>query len=168
MNSPMPVFAPDLPEVRLHYLLACLLVFGLAGCKSGTVNEAAACPQSRLTELAPASIASRHNPLAVNENSLRDGKHLYEEAVSPVACIECHGENGEGNGRMSSMFEPAPRNFTCAQMMDSIPDGQLYWVIKNGSIGTSMPTFDKLSDDQIWKLVIYIRGFSTPSISSGS
>jgi len=141
-------------------LAAGLFLPVLTGCKSGAVNEAAVCPQDRYTELAPASIASKQNPLEVNQENLDAGRRLFEKDVTPVACIECHGKRGDGNGRMANMFEPAPRNFTCSQSMDDIPDGQLYWIIKNGSIGTSMPAFEKLDDDEIWQLAMYIRQFS--------
>jgi len=137
-----------------------LLLSVLTGCKSGTVNEAGVCPQVRYTDLAPASIASKRNPLEVNQDNLDAGRYLFEKDVSPVPCIECHGQKGDGNGRMASMFEPAPRNFTCSQTMGDIPDGQLYWIIKNGSIGTSMPAFEKLDEDEIWLLAMYIRQFS--------
>ncbi|NIP99686.1 MAG: cytochrome C, partial [Nitrospinaceae bacterium] len=41
-----------------------------------------------------------------------------------------------------------------------IPDGQMFWIIKNGSPGTRMPAFGNLSDEQIWQLVLYIRQFA--------
>jgi len=44
--------------------------------------------------------------------------------------------------------------------MKSLPDGQLFWVIQNGSPGSVMPAFDNLDDDQIWQLILYIRNFS--------
>lgn len=44
--------------------------------------------------------------------------------------------------------------------MDNLPNGQLFWVIKNGSPGTEMPDFSYLEDDQVWQLVIYLRSFS--------
>jgi mono/diheme cytochrome c family protein len=140
--------------------VSALFLSVLTACKSGALNEAAICPQDRYTELAPASIASKQNPLQANKDNLDAGRHLYEKDITPVPCIECHGKRGDGNGRMANMFEPAPRNFACSQIMDGIPDGQLYWIIKNGSIGTSMPAFEKLDDDEIWQLVMYIRQFS--------
>ena len=44
--------------------------------------------------------------------------------------------------------------------MAQISDGQLFWIIKNGSAGTLMPEFIDLSDKSIWQLIIYIREFS--------
>lgn len=132
----------------------------LAACNNSGVRQTATCPQERLTDLAPAYIASLNNPLSVNADNLSAGKKLYESRAEPVACIECHGKRGDGNGRMAHMFEPSPRNFTCSELVDNIPDGQYYWIIKNGSIGTSMPAFKNLSDEQVWQLTLYLRHFS--------
>ena len=45
--------------------------------------------------------------------------------------------------------------------MKELPDGQLFWIIRNGSQGTAMPAFKNLHDDQIWQLIHYLRHFST-------
>ena len=137
-------------------LLACSL---LTACNSQPTQQAQTgqCPQPRTTEYAPAAIAGMVNPLAAIKENVDAGEDLYQSSASPVACMECHGKYGDGNGRMANMFEPAPRNFTCSQNVADLPDGQFFWVIKNGSIGTSMPAFDKLSDEQIWQLTIYLR-----------
>ena len=144
------------PAYTYPVLLACSL---LTACNSQPTQDAQTglCPQPRTTEYAPAAIAGMVNPLAMSKDNLDVGKDLYQNSASPVACMECHGKYGDGNGRMANMFEPAPRNFTCSQNVADLPDGQFFWVIKNGSIGTSMPAFDKLSDEQIWQLTIYLR-----------
>jgi len=41
-----------------------------------------------------------------------------------------------------------------------LPDGQLFWIIRNGSPKTSMFAFPSLTDDQVWQLIHYIRQFS--------
>ena len=58
---------------------------------------------------------------------------------------------------MSRQFDPPPRNFACAQTVNGIPDGQLFWIIQNGSPGTSMPSFKVLRDEQVWQVVLYLR-----------
>ena len=45
-------------------------------------------------------------------------------------------------------------------MMKDIPDGQLFWIIKNGSPGTGMMAFSGLPDEQVWQLVQYIRSLA--------
>lgn len=152
----------------LRSRLSFVFLFGcsslLVACNSGSVRQgqAGVCPQIRTTEMAPAVTASLSNPLATTQDNIDAGERLYLKTAQPVACVECHGEYGDGNGLMADMFSPAPRNFTCAEVVDPLPDGQLYWIIKYGSIGTSMPAFDKLSDEQIWQLTLYLRSFSQP------
>lgn len=141
-------------------LLTLIFASTLPACMSTGATSSATCPQERNTELAPAQIAARQNPLPVTPENMNSGKALYQDSVKPVTCRECHGKLGNGDGPMASMFEPPPRNFDCELTMSAIPDGQLYWIIKDGSIGTSMPAFDKLNDTQIWQLVMYIRSFA--------
>ena len=146
------------PVFACPVLLTCSL---LLACNSQPARhtQSGQCPQPRTTEYAPAAIAGQVNPLATSKDNLEAGEKLYQKSAAPVACVECHGEYGDGNGRMANMFEPAPRNFTCSENVADLPDGQLFWIIKNGSIDTSMPAFDKLSDEQIWQLTMYLRSF---------
>ena len=147
---------------QLKNILLPLFVSGaLVACNSQPTQQSQTgqCPQTRTTEYAPASIAGQVNPLSNSEKNVAAGEKLYQSSVAPVACAQCHGEDGDGNGVMATMFEPAPRNFTCSEIVGTLPDGQLFWIIKNGSIGTSMPAFNKLTDEQIWQLTIYLRSF---------
>lgn len=115
------------------------------------------CPQPRFTGEAPEPIRSTPNPLPKNRNVITEGRALYEGAVKP-ACALCHGRKGDGRGMLSAQFDPRPRNFACRETVKGIPDGQLFWIIENGSPGTAMPHFgDKLTDEQIWQLVHYLR-----------
>lgn len=54
---------------------------------------------------------------------------------------------------MGIALVPPPRNFTCGTMMKNIPDGQLFWSIKNGSPGMGMMSFVRLPDEEIWQMV---------------
>ena len=56
-------------------------------------------------------------------------------------------------------FTPRPRNLACSETMSTIPGGQLFWIIRNGSPGTGMMAYPTLSEDQIWQLVLYVRAF---------
>ncbi len=144
-----------------------LFVYGcLVACNSQPTQQARSgqCPQTRTTEFAPASIAGKVNPLLNNEENREAGEELYQKSAAPVACAECHGEKGGGNGIMAEMFEPAPRNFTCSEVVTDLPDGQFFWIIKNGSIGTSMPAFINLTDKQIWQLTLYLRSFEVKPV----
>ena len=74
-----------------------------------------------------------------------------------MACFNCHGDKGAGNGKLGALLKPKPRNFTCAKTMKKISAGQMYHIIKKGSKGTGMVAHTKLKDSDIWSVVKYIR-----------
>ena len=63
------------------------------------------------------------------------GKTLFLQTAQPVARAMCHGKRAMDKGFMGAALIPPPRNFTCGSMMKDLPDGQLFWIIKNGSPG---------------------------------
>lgn len=147
------------------------LGFGLWGCvttstptstaapsSSGSSMVASAeCPQPKFTGRAPDDIYNRANPLSAVNAKL--GEQLYfDEVPGRYSCATCHGRSGNGKGPMSSHFTPPPRNLACIRKAN-IPDGQVFWTIKNGSPGTDMPAHKNFNDDQIWQIVAYVRAF---------
>ena len=143
--------------VMLSFLgLIAYSVSGVAAHKSPPLPE---CPQPRFTGHAPDDLYGRANPLESNRDNRKAGRKLYEDLSDP-SCVVCHGKKGDGLGPLSGQFDPPPRNFACAETVDGVPDGQLHWIIKNGSPGTAMPPFDYLSDEEIWQLVIYLRSLT--------
>ena len=118
------------------------------------------CPQPRKTVTAPDEYLQLENPLEVTSQNILAGKTLFQIDAEPSACRICHGISGDGLGILFHRVEPRPRNFTCVHTMDDLADGQLFWIIKNGSPGTAMPSFSYLEDDQVWQLILYLRSFS--------
>lgn len=127
--------------------------------------SAGGCPQPRFTENAPPDIYNRVNPLDPSMENILAGKALYEEKARPMACKLCHGIKGNGRGGMSMGVHPQPRNFTCEKTINDVPDGQLFWIISNGSPGTDMPAFEELEEEEIWQLIIYIRKLAHSEIT---
>jgi mono/diheme cytochrome c family protein len=125
-----------------------------------SAGETGGCVQPRKTAKAPAEFLATTNPLAASSGAIAAGKTLFLKAAQPVACVMCHGEQGDGKGLMGAALVPPPRNFTCGAMMQDIPDGQLFWIIKNGSPGTGMMAFPGLPDEQVWQLIHYIRSLA--------
>ena len=58
---------------------------------------------------------------------------------------------------MARGFNSPPRNFTCTKTINNVPDGQLYWIIKNGSPETGMLSYKGLKDEQIWQMILHLR-----------
>lgn len=117
------------------------------------------CPQERNTPQAPEAFQGMTNPLDPTPENMRAGETLFKIDAEPTACKVCHGFGGDGMGIIFERLKPKPRNFTCYYTMEDISDGQIYWIIKNGSPGTAMPSFGALDDEQVWQLVLYIRQF---------
>lgn len=111
------------------------------------------CPQPRFTEAAPAEYLSRKNPLSPDGS----GRRHYEGTADGVSCATCHGIKGDGRGELSRLFSPPPRNFSCAKTVRDVPDGQLFWIIRYGSPGTSMPAHPRMKDEEIWQVVHHLR-----------
>jgi mono/diheme cytochrome c family protein len=142
----------------------------------------ASCPQARATERAPDSYFVRANPLPRTAANIEQGRRLYERDAQPEACASCHGLRGDGLGERGRDLAPPPRNFACAPTMASITDGQMYWVIRNGSGEFHLPARqgaqqvepagrrtrftamrayrEQLTETETWQLVMYLRSFA--------
>jgi mono/diheme cytochrome c family protein len=120
----------------------------------------AECPQKRKTPAAPQKFQKMKNPIPVNDDALKAAETIYQLSGKPIACKTCHGVKGDGIAESDFESTPPPRNFSCSATMKNISDGQLFWIIRNGSKNTSMFPFPSLSDEQVWQLIHYIRQFS--------
>lgn len=144
--------------INQFFLLGLVLIFSTTGLKHVEAGEPASpCPQPRFTEKAPSNIYNLKNPLENTSKNLKKGKLLYQVRAKPLPCKNCHGMSGDGNGPMARGFNPPPRNFTCAKTINGVNDGQLFWIIKNGSPGTGMLAYKGLKDEKIWQIVLFIR-----------
>jgi mono/diheme cytochrome c family protein len=115
------------------------------------------CPQPRFTGKAPEQYYVLKNPLQSSAPQIEAAERIYSGKVGGANCAYCHGDRGDGKGPLASLYDPPPRNFACAQTVNGIPDGQLFWIVKFGSPGTGMPPHPRLSDEQIWQLILYLR-----------
>ena len=121
--------------------------------------DKAQCPQNRTTADAPEKYSGLKNPLEATEKRMKKGEVLYMDTAQPMQCLHCHGARGDGTGELGLQADPPARNFTCAETMKNISDGQMFWALKNGIEGTAMPAYPDLADWQIWVLVHYARQF---------
>jgi len=125
----------------------------------GGKGGSAQCPQPRATAKAPEEFYNRINPLETTQGNIEKGRLLFQLDVQPT-CVLCHGSQGDGTGGFGANLSPPPRNFTCTETMKAISDGQLFWIIRNGSPDTGMPPFQGLQDEQIWELILFIRSLA--------
>ncbi len=115
------------------------------------------CPQPRKTKRAPGKFQNMTNPLPANAANVKAGETLFQQTAQPLACFNCHGTKGDGQGPMGAALHPPPRNFTCGKTMQDLSDGQMFWIIKHGSKRTGMMAFPNMPDNHIWQLIHYIK-----------
>jgi mono/diheme cytochrome c family protein len=104
--------------------------------------------------LAP-EYATKANPLAANTQTLNSGKQLFGQH-----CARCHGASGFGDGPDGADLHPPPANITATINMPMASDSYLFWTISEGGapVGSAMPPFKQtLTDDEIWKIITYVR-----------
>jgi mono/diheme cytochrome c family protein len=105
-----------------------------------------------------AEVETLKNPVAPTPNAVMKGKALFE---GKGLCVKCHGVEGRGNGRLAEFLDPSPRNFTNVDWQRNRTDGELLWIIKNGSEGTGMASMApaEISVEEAWHVILYIRTF---------
>ncbi len=93
------------------------------------------------------------NPFLPDEESLKTGRELFNKN-----CAACHGEQGRGDGPAAANLAIKPPDYGSGHL-DIHTDGDIFYWIQNGiSQGSPMPAFkDKLTDDEIWHVVNYVR-----------
>ena len=104
------------------------------------------------------------NPYPVTPEIIEEGKQLFE---GKAFCRTCHGFDGKGLGsdiEPGSLKGPLPRNFTDKDWQTARTDGELFWILKNGSKGTAMAPFIPLvlTEEEAWKVITYVRSFARP------
>jgi mono/diheme cytochrome c family protein len=85
----------------------------------------------------------RVNPLAHDDTAIAGGAQVFAQH-----CASCHGDLAEGVGR-----RPALRT---ARIRDA-SDGELQWLLRNGSLAHGMPAWSKLPEVQRWQLVRFLH-----------
>ncbi len=71
-------------------------------------------------------------------------------------CTSCHGNKGDGNGETIKNLNPKPSNFLDENLMNSISPLQIYNTMRLGITGTAMPSFNLLSDAEVWDAAFYV------------
>ena len=86
---------------------------------------------------------ARANPYAADGNAVVAGSILYKRD-----CASCHGDDAQGIGRHPSLR---------TQRVHDATDGDLHWLLTNGSLAHGMPSWSRLPDSQRWQLTRYLH-----------
>jgi len=143
------------------YLLIMVMV-GAAGLPSIPVfgaDEAVLRPRVPIDQIEEARTWT--NPLLATEDTVEKGRRLFH---GKAFCVTCHGKDGKGFGgdiEPGTLKGPLPRNFTDKEWQAARTDGELFWILKNGSKGTAMAPFVPLilTEEEAWQVLRYVRLF---------
>jgi mono/diheme cytochrome c family protein len=140
-----------------HGVTVIVCVCLVAGMSSfGAAEQHMMQPRVPADKLAEArSLAS---PLPDSPETVEKGKALYN---GKGTCVNCHGQSGAGDGPVAASLNPSPRNFQHHGFWRHRTEGEIFWVIKHGSPGTSMIGFGGvLTDEEIWAIIQYEQRFA--------
>ncbi|MFQ5673483.1 MAG: c-type cytochrome [Nitrospinales bacterium] len=95
------------------------------------------------------------SPYPVTAERIEAGRAIY---FGKGLCVTCHGADGKG----VRIPGHSPRDFTDAKWQDLRTDGELMWVLRNGSPGTGMPVRvgKELTEEEGWNVIQFIRTFA--------
>jgi cytochrome c peroxidase len=100
---------------------------------------------------APDAAKQLFNPVALTPEHLAAGEALYNKN-----CSACHGADGKANTPLARKLKVHPVNLTAYQM-DSMRDGEIYWVVAHG-ISPTMPALPKDAGAQAaWQVTLWVR-----------
>jgi len=100
----------------------------------------------------PANYKSMKNPVAKGEASNKAGLALYTKN-----CASCHGKAGLGDGVKARALKDFPGDFSKPEYQNQT-DADHFYKTKIGR--GEMPKYEgKLTDDDIWNIVNYMRTF---------
>lgn len=104
--------------------------------------------------IAPPEAKEQKNPVPATDTSIAAGKAIYTDK-----CVNCHGDKGDGDGSEADMYDVKPADFANPTIAKET-DGELFWKVTTGR--KPMPSFKtKLSDDERWQVINFIRTFMT-------
>ncbi|HSY14006.1 MAG TPA: cytochrome c [Verrucomicrobiae bacterium] len=84
------------------------------------------------------------NPYRDQPDAVAAGQRVFHDH-----CAHCHGEDAEGTKKRPSL--------RTERVQQQATEGDLHWLLVNGSMGSGMPTWSKLGDPQIWQVITYVR-----------
>jgi mono/diheme cytochrome c family protein len=84
------------------------------------------------------------NPYAGQREAVVAGRLVFMER-----CAQCHGEEAQGTKKRPPLRSP--------RVQEQATEGDLHWLLVNGSMKKGMPSWAKLPDQQLWQVISYVR-----------
>lgn len=132
--------------VKSLLLVASVILFGAAPATN---------PGSSVSQPSTPPMAEQGNPVKSTPDSQAKAKKLYN-----MDCALCHGESGDGKTDLAKDMQLTISDLTDPKTLADQSDTAIFDVIRKGK--DKMPPEDpaRAKDDDVWNLVIYVRGLS--------
>ncbi len=101
----------------------------------------------------PRAARRERNPLEPSSQNLQAGRELFL-----ARCANCHGIDGRGVTPVGrNLYQRVPD--LLSEKSQSLTDGEIHYIIKNGVELTGMPAWGNAYPDagDVWRLIIFIR-----------
>lgn len=133
-------------------VIMCIAGYGMLAAQEKNPLEPRVPPDKRV------EVNQLTSPHSDSAETIAEGKVLYE---GKGTCVNCHGQSGKGDGPIGQVLKPPARDLTDCEFQKARSDGELFWVIKNGSPGTGMVPLvpAALNESEAWKVIGYLRSF---------
>jgi mono/diheme cytochrome c family protein len=86
----------------------------------------------------------KQNPYGDQADAIAAGQRIFHDH-----CAHCHGADAEGTKKRPSL--------RTERVQQQATEGDLHWLLVNGSMVAGMPSWSKLGDPQIWQVITYVR-----------
>ncbi len=133
-----------------------LAVFGVGASSTWSADPAVLQPRVPRDQIDDAR--ADINAVQPTPDMLEKGKAIF---YGKGFCSSCHGLDGKGLGHIAGLRGALPRNFTDQAWQKARTDGELMWILKNGSSGTAMAKFvpRTLTEEKAWQVILFVRRF---------
>ncbi|HWE83847.1 MAG TPA: cytochrome c [Terracidiphilus sp.] len=152
MRKAVTIWAALSLAVFVIAAIACVAIWsGGLGVRPHPPAFEASLAMSALDSSIPSRYSKLKNPLATVD--MKDAAGHYEEH-----CAVCHADDGSGHTKFHGTMDPPPTDLR-SQDTQEMPDGELYWIVKNGVRWSGMPAFGAPgdNDEHAWKIVAFVR-----------
>jgi mono/diheme cytochrome c family protein len=107
----------------------------------------------------PDADRQRVNPYAGQKDAIAAGNRVFLDK-----CAKCHGDDGTGRKKKPSLRTDRVQRAT---------DGEIFWLLKNGSLKHGMPSWSAMPEPMRWQVVTFVKSlgtnwFSQSKFSGGS
>ncbi len=95
---------------------------------------------------------AKSNPFAGKPGAVAAGQKVFLDH-----CAKCHGDDGEGRRKKPSLRTSRVQHAT---------DGEIFWLLKNGSVKKGMPIWSSLPEPTRWQIIAFVKSMGTSLVQN--